>query len=103
MNPGRLNILAVLLSQQGSKSDIGSVINDWAELEKIYVGRTQSGGGPLNVSSRDANSIESVFQTRLRPNIKTGLKLRAEGLTYDINRVDPVGLDRCYIYCKVAK
>lgn len=103
MNPGRLNIRASLLVNQRGKSDIGSPVDNWVELEPLFVGRVSSGGRPLNVSSRDANEIETVFESRIRPNIKTGLRLTADGVTYDINRVDPVGNDRCWIYGKTAK
>jgi head-tail adaptor len=103
MNPGRLNIRATLLTKQQGKSDIGSPKDTWVDLEPLYVGLVTAGGKPLDVASRDASEIERVYETRVRPSVRPGLRLRAEGLVLDINRVDPVGTDRVYIYAKTVK
>lgn len=103
MNPGRLDKLAILLTKQPVRTDIGSVRDDWVELEKLWVGRETSGGKALDLTSREANEIEVVYLSHARPAIKPGLRLTAEGVTYDIVRVDPGRqASEVLIYGKVA-
>ena len=106
MNTGNLDKLATLLVHAPARGEAGEVLTEgdsWKEQEKMWLGEVQFGGRALPVGQREAAQVEKVYEGWFRPTVKSNCRLSIEGVTYNIERVDPKeGRQWMLVYVKVS-